>query len=232
MYRKSSTQTNDLFPREIDIEICLKTLKIYQKMEGDVNCVVWDASLVLAKYLETMCQHKADFLSGIKVLELGSGLGLVGLTAATLGAQVTLTDLPEALPLLRLNIGENKVKIGSMGGYAMAESLVWGDSSSLLDEEFDMILLADCVYYEEAVTPLIETLKVLCSTSKKKLVIYLTQELRDSQLQKDLWALFYEKLIDNFCVKKIPEEEQHVNYRSSDIILLKISKSDDCVAGV
>lgn len=57
-------------------------------MEGDVNCVVWDASLVLAKYLETMSQHKADFLSGIKVLELGSGLGVVGLTAATLGLVV------------------------------------------------------------------------------------------------------------------------------------------------
>lgn len=84
-HRRSSFQANDLFPREIDIEICLKTLKIFQKMEGDVNCVVWDASLVLAKYLETMCQQKPDFLSSMKVLELGSGLGVVGLTAATLG---------------------------------------------------------------------------------------------------------------------------------------------------
>lgn len=84
-HRRSSYQANDLFPREIDIEICLKTLKIFQKMEGDVNCVVWDASLVLAKYLETMCQQKPDFLSSMKVLELGSGLGVVGLTAATLG---------------------------------------------------------------------------------------------------------------------------------------------------
>lgn len=84
-HRKSNAQSNDLFPREIDIEICLKTLKIYQKIEGDVNCVVWDASLVLAKYLETMCYDKPDFLSGNKVLELGSGLGIVGLTAATLG---------------------------------------------------------------------------------------------------------------------------------------------------
>lgn len=84
-YRKSYAQPNDHFSREIDIEVCLKTLKIYQKLEGDVNCVVWDASLVLAKYLETMCQNKSDFLSGMKVIELGSGLGVVGLTAATLG---------------------------------------------------------------------------------------------------------------------------------------------------
>lgn len=76
---------NDMVPREIDIEVCLKTLKIYQKLDGDVNCVVWDACLVLAKYLETICHQKPDFLSGLKVLELGSGLGIVGLTAATLG---------------------------------------------------------------------------------------------------------------------------------------------------
>ncbi|XP_075976476.1 protein N-lysine methyltransferase METTL21D-like [Anticarsia gemmatalis] len=223
-YRKSSAQTNDLFPREIDIEVCLKTLKIYQKMEGDVNCVVWDASLVLAKYLETMCHHKSDFLSGIKVLELGSGLGVVGLTAATLGAQVTLTDLPESLPLLRLNINENKAKIGSMGGYAIAESLIWGDNSSLLDEEFDMVVLADCIYYEEAVDSLFETLNNLNKTSAKKPVIYLTQELRDSDIQKNLWTSFYEKLIDKFEVERIPEEEQHSNYRSPDIVLLRINK--------
>ncbi|XP_045449344.1 protein N-lysine methyltransferase METTL21D-like isoform X2 [Melitaea cinxia] len=185
-HRTSCFQLNDLFPREIDIEVCLKTLKIFQKLEGDVNCVVWDASLVLAKYLETMCQCKPDFLSGIRVLELGSGLGVVGLTAATLGAQVTLTDLPEALPLLRLNISENKQKI--------------------------------------AISPLIETLQCLNNTVKKKPTIYLTQEIRDSEIQKKLWNVFYEKLSESFYIEKIPEEQQHINYRSSDILLLKIIK--------
>ncbi|XP_062525226.1 protein N-lysine methyltransferase METTL21D [Bombyx mori] len=99
-----------------------------------------------------MCQYKSDFLSGLRVLELGAGLGVVGLTAATLGAQVTITDLPEALPLIRLNINENKSKIGSMGGYATAESLIWGDQySEIFNEEYDLIVLADCIYYEELV---------------------------------------------------------------------------------
>lgn len=67
-------------------------------------------------------------------------------------AQVTLSDLPETLPLLRLNINENKTKISSMGGYAIAESLIWGDNTSeILKEEFDMVVLADCVYYEEVI---------------------------------------------------------------------------------
>ncbi|CAH3917118.1 unnamed protein product [Pieris brassicae] len=172
-----------------------------------------------------MCFHKPDFLSGVRVLELGSGLGVVGLTAATLGAQVTLTDLPEALPLLRLNIAENKSKIASMGGYSIAESLVWGDKNSdIHKQDFDMILLADCIYYEDAVDTLIETLKSLNDTINKKPTIYLTQELRDSEIQKKLWKSFYEKLTEYFYIEKVPEEEQHINYRSSDIVLLKITK--------
>ncbi|XP_026731298.1 protein-lysine methyltransferase METTL21D-like [Trichoplusia ni] len=223
-YRKSYSQPNDHFSREIDIEVCLKTLKIYQKLEGDVNCVVWDASLVLAKYLETMSQNKSDFLSGMKVIELGSGLGVVGLTAATLGAQVTLTDLPEALPLLRKNINENKYKISSMGGYAIAEALIWGETSPLFDEKYDMVLLADCVYYEEAVDPLINTLKCLVNNSQDQPIVYLTQELRQTEAQKTMWTSFYDKLSDYFFIKQIPEEEQHVNYKSPDILLLKLSK--------
>lgn len=54
--------------------------------------------------------------------------------------------------------------------------------------------------------------------------MYLTQELRDSEIQKKLWESFYEKLTDNFNVEKVPEEQQHVNYRSTDIVLLRINK--------
>lgn len=48
--------------------------------------------------------------------------------------------------------------------------------------------------------------------------------MRDSEVQKGLWDTFYEKLTDNFDVEKIPEDQQHANYRSSDIILLRITK--------
>ncbi|XP_048000747.1 protein N-lysine methyltransferase METTL21D-like isoform X2 [Leguminivora glycinivorella] len=142
-----------------------------------------------------------------------------------LSAQVTLTDLPEALPLLRLNINENKSKISSMGGYAIAESLVWGDSTSqILKEEFDIIVLADCVYYEEALDPLVQTLQCFTNTITKKPTMYLTQEMRDSEVQKRLWTKFFEKLNEIFNVEQIPEEEQHKNYRSPDILLFKITK--------
>lgn len=69
-----------------------------------------------------------------------------------------------------------------------------------------------------------ETLKQLTNSSAKNPTIYLTQEMRDSDTQKILWESFYEKISDYFCIEKIPEEQQHTNFRSPDIILLKINK--------
>lgn len=87
-------------------------MKLKQCYIGDVGCVVWDAAIVLAKYLET--KHFYDSSKGVnawagrRVLELGAGTGAVGLMAATLGAQVTVTDLQELQKLLKVNIHENQ----------------------------------------------------------------------------------------------------------------------------
>lgn len=56
-------------------------LRLEQRAAGGVGCVVWDAALVLAKFLET----GACPLARRDVLELGAGTGAVGIMAATLG---------------------------------------------------------------------------------------------------------------------------------------------------
>lgn len=85
-------------------------LRLQQYGSGGVGCVVWDAAIVLAKYLETpgFSGDGAHALSRRSVLELGSGTGAVGLMAATLGADVIVTDLEELQDLLKMNINMNK----------------------------------------------------------------------------------------------------------------------------
>jgi predicted nicotinamide N-methyase len=73
------------FIRKLEVSSCDKSLTLWQKEVGDVSCVVWDAALVLAKYLEARCGKWQNWLRGLSVVELGAGLGCVGLTAACFG---------------------------------------------------------------------------------------------------------------------------------------------------
>jgi len=66
---------------------------------------VWDSAIVLARYLEV--QGAAQY-AGARCVELGAGTGLPGLVLAALGAQVVLTDLPENVALLELNVARNR----------------------------------------------------------------------------------------------------------------------------
>jgi protein N-lysine methyltransferase METTL21D len=55
-----------------------------------VGACLWDGAITLAGFIGRMPRHK---FVGLKVVELGAGVGLVGLLAARYGAHVTLTDL-------------------------------------------------------------------------------------------------------------------------------------------
>lgn len=73
------------FIRNYELDSTLNALKLYQKTEGDVSCVVWDAAIVLAKYLERKTKINQSFLENQHVIELGAGVGCVGITAACYG---------------------------------------------------------------------------------------------------------------------------------------------------
>ena len=62
-----------------------RALSISQCQVGDVGCVVWDAALVLAHYLECCSEGPVSRLEGKTVVELGAGTGVVGIQAAACG---------------------------------------------------------------------------------------------------------------------------------------------------
>lgn len=83
------------------------TFDIHQDPHGEwaagIGATVWDAALVLSRYLESESFPKNHFV-GKRVVEIGAGTGLVGLVLASKGARVSLTDQKRCLPLLKKTV--------------------------------------------------------------------------------------------------------------------------------
>ncbi|OVA07416.1 Nicotinamide N-methyltransferase-like [Macleaya cordata] len=115
---------------QLDLEACGHRLSISQSPSsmttpGVTGAVMWDSGVVLAKFLEHAVDSSSLILQSKKIVEIGSGCGLVGCIAALLGAQVILTDLPDRLRLLRKNVEAN-VRNGDTRGSATVAELEWG----------------------------------------------------------------------------------------------------------
>ncbi|KAL6761652.1 hypothetical protein V8C86DRAFT_2529825 [Haematococcus lacustris] len=70
-------------------------------IEFEDGTILWTASLILLNHLQT---HEAQSLRGKRVLELGSGLGHLGMGLARLGAHVTCTERPRELSALQASL--------------------------------------------------------------------------------------------------------------------------------
>ncbi|KAF2201634.1 VPS28-domain-containing protein [Delitschia confertaspora ATCC 74209] len=147
----------------------------------------WAASYLLSKRLSTLdiplpAEEKP------RVLELGSGTGLVGLAAAcVLSADVVLTDLPSIFPNLNHNIQKNQDIIRRNSGHVQGGILDWTEpefcelfpddardgegSGSPLSTKFPIILAADSLYSAEHPRWLVNTIEMWLSDEASARVI-------------------------------------------------------------
>uniref|UniRef100_W5MZK7 Valosin containing protein lysine (K) methyltransferase n=1 Tax=Lepisosteus oculatus TaxID=7918 RepID=W5MZK7_LEPOC len=193
-------------------------LRIKQCSKGDVGCVVWDAAIVLAKYLETEQFYQPS--EGINtwanktVLELGAGTGVVGLMAATLGARVTVTDLEDLQPLLELNIRDHLPLVRT--GSVKAKVLKWGGDVTEFLPPPDFLLMADCIYCSRSPSPLL-TGPVIVSGCLGPAIHF-----QCSGSSRVFWITpcAEQLLLQDFEAKEIPLEKQDPEYSSEDIHIL------------
>lgn len=116
---------------------------------GDFVCgtssVIWPVALLLSRHL---CEHP-ELVRGKSCIELGAGIGIVGMVAAALGAvRVVVSDMPEALPILERNAHATRAKLSALKGKCLVSvaPLPWGDAlgiNAVGRGEFDVILAAD-----------------------------------------------------------------------------------------
>ncbi|QCQ21085.1 methyltransferase [Desulfoglaeba alkanexedens ALDC] len=108
---------------------------------------VWDSSFVLAYFIGTQ-----PVLPGRKILEIGAGLGVVGVYAARRGHRVLITDVnDDALLFARANVLANRCL------NAEVMKLDW--SSPELDTRFDTIIGSEVVYDRESYPLLVDFLR-------------------------------------------------------------------------
>jgi predicted nicotinamide N-methyase len=104
---------------------------------------LWPAAVALAHALP-------QGLDGLRVVELGAGLGLPSLVAAARGAEVTALDwADDAVRLLRENAARNALVLA-------AETADWREP---LRRTFDLALAADVLYEQRNVEPVLERLR-------------------------------------------------------------------------
>jgi len=133
-----------------------------QPFTGSHSSIVWPSGIVLAKWL----WHEKQ-VAGKRVIDVGSGLGPVGLTAARLGSsEVWLTDVDEepVLKRLRDNAELNQLDVKVAG-------LDWNWPSHGLGT-FDVVVTADTLFTVELAEPLAKTLASLCTPQTLCLVAY------------------------------------------------------------
>jgi len=100
---------------------------------------LWPAGLALARALP-------ERLDGVRLVEVGCGLGVPSLVAAARGAKVTAVDwAADAIALLRENAARNGLELEA----------VRADWRSF-EGSFDLALAADVLYEERNVEPLVE----------------------------------------------------------------------------
>lgn len=126
-------------------------------LTGDnLGLKTWGTAFAIVKKLEELGNKYFDHLLvftpepglgterlGTRVLELGSGTGLVGISAGAIwGANVLLTDLPEIQENLLFNISKNALMVECMGGSINGDILDWKDPKDLVaypETEFEVV---------------------------------------------------------------------------------------------
>ncbi|CAE6454813.1 unnamed protein product [Rhizoctonia solani] len=180
-HRKASNSKSEQAEKTIEIEV-FQDVTGLRSRKGDTGSVVWRASVHLAKlllqqyYFPPQPPHSAilnpERLANSRILELGSGTGVLGCTLLPLlsgTGHITLTDLPELTPLLRKNTKSARVSV---------EPLDW-TWQILPDFAADLVLCVDCIYNTALVRPLV---RVLGTFDAPILVVI---ELRDEDVVRE-----------------------------------------------
>ncbi|KAB1214577.1 Protein-lysine methyltransferase METTL21C [Morella rubra] len=226
--------TQQHYVRSID-----STVVIRQLPSQGLSFQLWPAATTLVTLLDHHRGHLTnsplsltlpDPHRPLNILELGSGTGLVGIAAAaTLGANVTVTDLTHVIPNLQFNVDANSDILTLNGGAVDVAPLRWGEANDvkLIGRHFDLILASDVVYHSHLYDPLLETLRFLLldHEGEKGATVFVMAHLR--RWKKD--SVFFRKARKLFQVEVLHVDSPSQGCRVGVVVYrfaVKLQKSN------
>lgn len=188
-----------------------KLLHISDEMEVNFMLTSYrDAGLLLSAYLSSLQtgfeRSKIKEISMLKrilarpqsrVLELGAGCGIIGITLASVcpGAEVIMTDLPEAEEIVKHNISKNVLGCKNCDRIMTVayQNLDWSDTldSSVGNAKWDLIVAGDVTYNSDVAPDLVATM-VDCLKYNKDAPILVAMKIRH-----DSEKIFFELMKEN-----------------------------------
>ncbi|KAF5388323.1 hypothetical protein D9615_000114 [Tricholomella constricta] len=182
--------------------------------------IAWPAGEVLASFL---AKQGAAYVRGRTILELGSGTGLVGLVAAKLGGTtVCITDQAMLLDIMRRNVRANALQ----DSVRVAE-LNWGTPLPQDISPPDLILAADCVYYEPAFPLLVQTLADLVDLQAQRGKDTDTEVLFCYKKRRKADKRFFALLKKGFSWTEVMDDPDREVYTRDAISLLRLFRRKD-----
>lgn len=212
------------------------SFKVIQRNDtNSTGSSLWLSSQVLSSYLihtYAKAQQSNARTTRRRMLELGSGTGLLSLLMARLGWQVTATDIPPVLDsVLRPNVRAGLYQLVNTG-LAVADQIhvaeldwmaapgrwLWHpqfgfpstkehtntpDTNIAAETHFDLILTADTIYEPSLIRPLFSTIAHLCTRqADSRPTVLLALERRDPAHITEALSIAQEEYSLNF--KQIP----------------------------
>ncbi|KAF1973171.1 hypothetical protein BU23DRAFT_507190 [Bimuria novae-zelandiae CBS 107.79] len=195
---------------EVDFDGLLSPpLKLQEDLKNGCGGQLWPAGMVLSKYM--LRKHRDD-LVGKQVVELGAGGGFVGLAVA-LGCKTTSTlHITDQLPMFELM--KQNIVLNNLTSKVSANIYDWGTPTPVgLPKHPDIILAADCVYFEPAFPLLQETLKDLIGEKTVCYFCFKKRRRADLQFMKVAKKLFDVKEVDDDLDREVYSRQSLFLYR-------------------
>jgi len=186
-----------------------RPLILHEDLQEGCGGQLWPAGMVLSKY---MLQYHKTGLQDKTVVEIGAGGGLVGLAVA-LGCELGLPEhgnrklcITDQIPMLALM--KKNIALNQLEGKVDARVYDWGapppveilqrstDSATTPHHHPDVVLAADCVYFEPAFPLLLHTLGDLIGPHTVCYFCFKKRRKADMRFIRDMMKKFAVEFID------------------------------------